>query len=123
MVLDTSRRSIGGVHSPDGGGSDAGMRIEELAMLFEGEPIGHTSDIVADHSGHPFCRNAGREAWRQLPGRVSIDLEEIVDDASRFLGHPDHSIVAVEMFQQKLLEFCVLALHGLAKSHQWLCGS
>jgi hypothetical protein len=51
-----------------GGGLDAGMRIEELAMLFEGKAIGHTSDIIADDSGHPLCRDAYREARGHLAG-------------------------------------------------------
>src|SRR5688500_15894762 len=68
--------------------SDLDQGIEELAVLVEGEAVGHARDVVAHRAIGAVGGDALLVLRRKLQGLPHVGLEEVAQDAPRLVAHP-----------------------------------
>src|SRR2546428_1398459 len=79
-------------------------RVEELAVLVEGEAVRHPRDVVADHPVRAFALDPLVVVRRKLERLAHERLEQVAHDAPRLVAHAHDAVVAIHVPEEELLQ-------------------
>ena len=86
-------------------------------MLANGIPVGHARHVICDRTMQIALGTTAMIIGQQA--RIGHEsLEQLGDDARGLVGHANHLIVPIEIFEQKALEITGPLGHRVGKAHQ-----